>query len=362
MALKKAALRIALPLQRMAIALQHMASPYERFRHAQGLHAVRVALAMLTTILITSGFHIEHGDWASVSMLIVIGGIQHNGNIRKKAAERALGTAVGATAGLSLIVLHALVGSEALTYGLLALSGGICAYYAIGRAGYIALLTAITIVIVAGHGDNSLETGSWRALNVFIGIAVALIFSFALPLHATYSWRFSMALNLRRCARIIRRVLSDNPPTSGELNKMFADVTRRSISLRNLLPSVAKEMNIPQAQLEEIQDQHRAMLSALEMLSSSPQHPTEPNGGPVLLSAFAAEGQHMRRTLLGIATGLREEDKMPLALMAELESKRTRPRKPLQGMDTELHGPYWLLHQMIDQVERLRQLLLMVRH
>jgi uncharacterized membrane protein YccC len=362
MAIKKATSRIVLPLKRMAAALPHMASPYQRFRHAQGLHALRVALAMLTTILITSGFHMQHGDWASVSMLIVIGGIQHHGNIRKKASERALGTTVGATAGLALILLHAVVGSEALIYGLIALSSGICAYYAIGRAGYIALLTAITIVIVAGHGDNSIETGSWRALNVFIGIAVALIFSFALPLHATYSWRFSMALNLRRCARIIRHALSDNPPSSSELNTMFADVTRRSISLRTLLPSVAKEMNVPQSRLEEIQDQHRSMLSALEMLSSSCRHLVEPDSGPVLLSAFAAESQHMRSTLLGIAVGLRDESKMPLALMAEQTARRVRPRQPLQGIETELHGPYWLLQQLIDQVERLQHLLLTVRH
>jgi len=37
------------------------------------------------------GINLRHGEWASVTMLVVIGGLQHHGNIGKKAAERAIG-------------------------------------------------------------------------------------------------------------------------------------------------------------------------------------------------------------------------------------------------------------------------------
>jgi uncharacterized membrane protein YccC len=43
------------------------------------------------SILLTTGFHLPHGEWASVTMLIVIGGLQHHGNIGKKSVERAYG-------------------------------------------------------------------------------------------------------------------------------------------------------------------------------------------------------------------------------------------------------------------------------
>ena len=58
---------------------------------------------------------------------------------------------------------------------------GICGYFAIGRPGYIALLAAITICIVAGHGESTIDTGLWRTLNVLIGIAVALDWGLIVP-------------------------------------------------------------------------------------------------------------------------------------------------------------------------------------
>lgn len=361
MAFDAAYLRLRRPLQRMAGAIRHLASPYQRFRHAQGLHALRVAGAMLTTILITSGLNMPHGDWASVSMLIVIGGIQHHGNIRKKAAERAVGTLVGAACGLLFIILHAVFGSDMLTYALLALSSGICAYYAIGRAGYIALLTAITIIIVAGHGDNSLETGIWRAANVLVGIVVALVFSFALPLHASYAWRFGMARNLRRCASLINRVLSDRPLTAAERNAIFAELSRRSISLRNLMPSVSKEMNVPLARLEEIQNLHRSILSALEMLSAAPIGKINKIDERARLNAFYLEGHHMRASLLGIARVLRADFSVPVRMVTAEALREARPTTEAASLPSELQGTFWLLQQMIDQIDRLRRLLLTIR-
>ena len=48
------------------------------------IHAVRVSLGLLASILLTTGIHLPHGEWASVTMLVVIGGLQHHGNIGKK--------------------------------------------------------------------------------------------------------------------------------------------------------------------------------------------------------------------------------------------------------------------------------------
>src|SRR6202007_822418 len=86
-------------------------SPYYRYRHAKVLHSLRVGVAMLVSILATTGINIPHGIWSSVTLLVVIGGLQHHGNIRKKAAERALGTMLGATIGLVMILQRDLIGS-----------------------------------------------------------------------------------------------------------------------------------------------------------------------------------------------------------------------------------------------------------
>ena len=65
-------------------AIRVITSPYYRYRHAKLLHSVRVGLAMIVSILATTGIHIPHGIWSSVTLLVVIGGLQHHGNIRKK--------------------------------------------------------------------------------------------------------------------------------------------------------------------------------------------------------------------------------------------------------------------------------------
>ncbi len=107
------------------------------------IHAVRVALAMASSFLVTTGIDLPHGVWASVSLLVVIGGLQHYGNIRKKATERAFSTALGAGFVLFLILVDIAFGQLWLFFLLMSIIVGGCAYYAIGKAGYIALLTAI---------------------------------------------------------------------------------------------------------------------------------------------------------------------------------------------------------------------------
>lgn len=261
---------ILVPPRVLAVRLARaISSPYYRYRHARALHAMRVGLAMLASILVTTGINVPNGIWASVTVLVVIGGLQHHGNIRKRAAERALGTVLGAVVGLLLLVQLHLIGSMPLMYVLMSLAAGVCGYFAIGRPGYVALLAAITICIVAGHGESTIDTGLWRTLNVLIGIVVALAFSFALPLYATYSWRYLLARNLRECARLYTRIATGAPGEAGAQLAAFVALGQRLVKLRSLMPSVAKEIDVPLKELEAIQRLNRSILSALEMISTA---------------------------------------------------------------------------------------------
>jgi uncharacterized membrane protein YccC len=332
-------------------------SPYYRYRHASMLHAVRVGLAMLVSILVTSGIHVPNGIWASVTVLVVIGGLQHHGNIRKKAADRALGTLLGALVGLLLIAQLHSIGSMPLHYVLMSIAAGVCGYYAIGQAGYIALLAAITVCIVAGHGDSTVATGLWRTLNVLIGIAVALAFSFALPLYATYSWRYLLARNLRECARIRARIARGQPLDVETHVAAFAQLNGRLVKLRSLMPSVAKEVDIPLKRLEAIQRLHRSTLSALEMMSTSAAMHPEAAGEPD--DAYAD-----RAALLTMARALRfgSESRAGQRLAAPLPGGRAA-HSNAQGSgarvapDDALPGPRWVAGWFAEQVDALRALL-----
>lgn len=347
------AARLAPRRTRIGRLVRAVTSPYYRYRHAKFFHSLRVGLAMIVSILATTGIDIPHGIWASVTLLVVIGGLQHHGNIRKKAAERAAGTLLGAALGLSLILQQNLFDSLTLTYVLMSVIAAICAWFAIGSAGYVALLTAITMCIVAGHGDNMIDTGLWRTLNVLVGIVIALAFSFALPLHATYSWRYLLADNLRECARIYTRMMTGVPFGSDEQVAAFIRMGKRLVQLRSLMPSVAKEIDLPIAKLDQIQGLHRSMLSALEMLS------TGTLAHPEMCDAFAQQcgeqANAVRMTLLGAARALRfagtTHFRMPEAV-ASFE-----PVTPKKETAPDLQGPLWLAQRFAEQVERMRSLL-----
>ncbi len=267
------------------------------------IHAVRVALGMATSFLVTSGIDLPHGVWASVSLLVVVGGLQHYGNIRKKAAERAIGTMRGAGFGLFLILVQTIFGSLFLFFLLMSVLAGGCAYYAIGKAGYVALFTAITMVIVSGQGDLDFSTELWRTANVLIGIVIALAFLFVLPQYAIYSWRYRLADNLRECAQLYGAMLDGTPLIAEETAHRFYAMSQRLVQSRALMESVAKETDVPIARLEEIQRLHRSILAALELLLGS--MPDAGGTGHFALACTPCERQVRQQLAHGAGAALR---------------------------------------------------------
>ncbi|WEY39613.1 FUSC family protein [Paraburkholderia sp. SUR17] len=358
-----AALRRRSPRSHAARAWRAVTSPYYRYRNAAVIHSVRVGLAMLVSILATTGINVPHGIWASVTLLVVIGGLQHQGNIRKKAAERAIGTLLGAVIGLVVILQANAIGSPALTYVLMSIVAGVCGYYAIGKPAYVALLTAITMCIVAGHGDNLISVGLWRTLNVLVGIVIALAFSFALPLYATYSWRYRFADNLRESARVYAKIMSGEALDAEAQVQIFLRLGKRLVQLRSLMPSVTKETGVPMSTLEELQRLHRSLLSALEMLSTAALGQTEPAARAAFAGAANVDAPEVRAALLAMARALRFAGAKGLRMantpalgLPEREGNAAEAGS-LAGTSLDLLGPCWLGRRIAGQVDCLRALL-----
>ena len=68
-------------------------------------------------------------------------------------------------------------------------------YLSIGRFGYAALVSGITMVMVANSGDLSIAL--WRMLNVSLGVGVAQAFAILVPSRACEHWFFVLGDNLR---------------------------------------------------------------------------------------------------------------------------------------------------------------------
>ncbi|RON24523.1 hypothetical protein BK660_02295 [Pseudomonas brassicacearum] len=328
-----------------------MLDPYRRYRHARLIHAVRVSLGLLATILLTTGIHLPHGEWASVTMLVVIGGLQHHGNIGKKAAERAIGTLIGAGVGLVLVAQQAWLGMPWLTYFAMSVVCGFFSYHAIGKGGYTALLAAITVFIVAGHGDNPVTDGLWRGVDILIGIALALAFSFALPLYAVFSWRYNLADALRDCATIYGRIINGLPVSDDEHLKLMRRLNTVMVQLRSLMPSVSKEVKISMTELDAIQRNLRMCVSTLEILANTRPDASDPKAMAQLQSAMTAEHRLIRVQLIGMARALKTGASQRLSRPVDLP--------PASSLETPVYSPldgYRLLtRQFAANIGEMRQ-------
>ncbi|WP_454238354.1 FUSC family protein [Pseudomonas sp. AP3_22 TE3818] len=330
--------------------LRPLLDPYRRYRHARVIHAVRVSLGLLATILLTTGIKLPHGEWASVTMLVVIGGLQHHGNIGKKAAERAIGTLIGAGVGLALVAQQAWLGMPWLTYFAMSVVCGFFSYHAIGKGGYTALLSAITVFIVAGHGDNPVTDGLWRGVDILIGIALALAFSFALPLYAVYSWRYNLADALRDCAKVYGRIIDGQAITADEHLKLMTRLNAAMVQLRSLMPSVSKEVKISMTELDAIQRNLRMCVSTLEILGNTRPDANDPEAMTLLQTALKVEHRQIRVQLIGMAR----------ALKSGAAQRLDRPMEvPLVSLDApvynRLDGYRLLTRQLVANIGEMRQ-------
>ncbi|WP_414873011.1 FUSC family protein [Pseudomonas sp. IT-196MI5] len=330
--------------------LRPLLDPYRRYRHARVIHAVRVSLGLLATILLTTGIHLPHGEWASVTMLVVIGGLQHHGNIGKKAAERAIGTLIGAGVGLALVAQQAWLGMPWLTYFAMSVVCGFFSYHAIGKGGYTALLSAITVFIVAGHGDNPVTDGLWRGVDILIGIALALAFSFALPLYAVYSWRYNLADALRDCAKIYGRIIDGQAITADEHLKLMTRLNAVMVQLRSLMPSVSKEVKISMTELDAIQRNLRMCVSTLEILGNTRPDANDLEAMSLMQTALKAEHRQIRVQLIGMARALKSGAVQRLSRPVDV---------PLVSLDAPVYntldGYRLLTQQLAANIGQMRQ-------
>jgi uncharacterized membrane protein YccC len=277
--------------------------------------------------------------------------LQHHGNIGKKAAERAIGTLIGAGVGLLLVAQQAWLGMPWLTYFAMSVVCGFFSYHAIGKGGYTALLSAITVFIVAGHGDNPVTDGLWRGVDILIGIALALAFSFALPLYAVYSWRYNLADALRDCAAIYGRIIKGESVTADEHLKLMNRLNTVMIQLRSLMPSVSKEVRVSMTELDAIQRNLRMCVSILEILGNSRPNADDSEAMAHLQSALKAEHRQIRVQLIGMARALKSGASQRLSRPAESPSDSTLDAPVYSPLD----GYRLLTRQLTANIGEMRQ-------
>ena len=234
--------------------------PRFRFEQAVLVHVLRVGGAFLVCLLIAAIFPNPHSIWMLISVLAVMGSIQFTGSIGEKVWQRALGTLVGGLGG----VLAVLVDRYISPWGCAALELVIAvtaSYLSIGRFGYAALVSGITMVMVANSGD--LYIALWRMLNVCLGVGVAQVFATLIPSRACEHWFFLLGDNLRDLSLLYRGIAQGLG-----LNRQAQEaILLRGQKLRTLASSACRETNVDGALLESVLHGQRSVLALLEVMA-----------------------------------------------------------------------------------------------
>ncbi|HWX12446.1 MAG TPA: FUSC family protein, partial [Trinickia sp.] len=171
--------------------------------------------------------------------------------------------------------------------------------------------------------------------------------------------RYLLARNLRECARLYTRIATGTPINPGEQLGTFAGLGERLVKQRSLMPSVAKEIDVPLERLEEIQRLHRSLISALEMIAAAAlAAPADPGRAASAAGAGKREPQTyaVRATLLAMARALRFGSDTRVRLPAD--GRWPPGATAIVVADAQkLSGPEWLAQRFVEQVDQLRALL-----
>lgn len=205
--------------------------PYARYLNANILHAIRLGIAVVVTLLFSQWTQIPHSEWSTITVFIILGLLQYQGAIYTKAKERILGTLLGIVVGLGLMWLGQDVLNSAsvvwIYYLLVGIISAIIGYYSIKQLGYIGMLTGITMSMIIASENSIGPDGLARALNVLIGTVIAVLATLILPLKSTLMWRFLLANNLEACANMydgVEAYISD-PSLDNRFSEAVSDST-----------------------------------------------------------------------------------------------------------------------------------------
>ncbi|WP_308032845.1 FUSC family protein [Neisseria cinerea] len=244
---------------------------YERYRYRRLIHSVRLGGAVLFATASARLFHLQHGEWIGMTVFVVLGMLQFQGAIYSKAVERMLGTVIGLGAGLSVLWLNQHYFHDNLVFYLtVGTASALAGWAAVGKNGYVPMLAGLTMCMLIGdNGNEWLDSGLMRAMNVLIGAAIAIAAAKLLPLKSTLMWRFMLADNLTDCSKMIAEISNGRRMTRERLEQnmiKMRQINARMVKSRSHLAATSGESRISPAMMEAMQHAHRKIVNTTELL------------------------------------------------------------------------------------------------
>ncbi|PBQ32574.1 hypothetical protein CNR22_12595 [Sphingobacteriaceae bacterium] len=145
------------------------------FNSDQFKYALRVSIGLCIAVFIFKFFHIDHGYWIALTMIIVIQ--PYYGATRKKGTERIIGTLAGVILG-GLIMLLPLP-HEAFVILLVFVSFFVAYFLRNNYKVGVFFVTIMMVVLMQISQRGSLELIGWRIISTLVGAVMAVIAGYA---------------------------------------------------------------------------------------------------------------------------------------------------------------------------------------
>jgi uncharacterized membrane protein YccC len=138
-------------------------------------YSLRVGLGLALSVFIFKFFHIDHGHWIALTLLIVIQ--PYYGATRKKGIERIIGTVAGILVGGAIMLLP--IKHEAFVIILIFISFFVAYYLRNNYKVGVFFVTIMMVVMMQLSKQGSWDLIWWRVLSTLIGSVLAISISFA---------------------------------------------------------------------------------------------------------------------------------------------------------------------------------------
>ncbi|WP_241461141.1 FUSC family protein [Shewanella mangrovi] len=323
------------------------------YRYARIVHTFKIALALGLVALVNGFWPVPHFIWSMVTIVIIMMGLPQVGGAIEKSMQRAVGTLLGASYGVLLVIF---IDQYWHLMGLLILGVTIVCYLNAGRYSYAYLVTGFTMIIVIGDANHDTSAALWRTANILIGCVVAVLVSlFVLPIKAKQDWRAQMAKTFSMMAKVLDAHLNHDGD-SKKARSHLENAMKAVLAQKKLMFSLEWESQTLKkhaATVTELADEQVRVITLLELLLQSKlneeQHPALPQ-----IQQFA---QIMQQHLLELADYLSGKvDKQPLlpaGFSYQLEQQLIALQQREHTHDSEsaqrafsLNGYSWLIFQL----------------
>ncbi|MCH1919421.1 FUSC family protein [Shewanella sp. A3A] len=323
------------------------------YRYARIVHTFKIALALSIVAVINGFWPVPHFIWAMVTIVIIMMGLPQVGGAIEKSLQRAIGTLIGASYGVLLVIF---IEQYWHMMGLLIFGVAVVCFLNAGRYSYAYLVTGFTMIMVIGDANHDTSEALWRTANILIGCVVAVSVSlFVLPIKAKQDWRAQLAKSFSLMAKVLEAHLSehtDNKAARTQLeNTMKAVLAQKK--LRFSLEWESQTLKKHAETVTELADEQIRVITLLELLLQAELTQTD----QAALQQIQQFAQTMQQHLLQLTDYMlgkqAEQPHLPAGFSYQLEQQlmTLQQQAPMNSSDAAqsafiLNGYSWLIFQL----------------